>query len=193
MHEVHESADRRKNRADEVRKEFCHLDVDSEHVRALLVSADSVEVASELCPSEHKEKNHDHKKRNKNTRLHIGRNIFSDLVHRAHARNVYSCFYELYESLMLYVELSRVYDCRHSFCEEHSRKRDDERLDVEERHKESLHKSEAYSDNQRVDYRSRNCSAVFVQMNRAAHTDESRYSSNGNVDSAGNHYKAQRA
>ena len=55
MEEEEISADACTETAENVCQELCELNVDTEHVCALVVTADCVEITSELCPFEETE------------------------------------------------------------------------------------------------------------------------------------------
>ena len=149
VQEIHEAADACENAADEVREEFCVLDVDGQHIGAVAVAADRIDASAELRPAEHHEQNcHDHERHN-NADLHIGRNIRAELIDGAHAGHIDARFFQRLERRVFHVELRGVYNGRHALGKEHPRKRDDERLDFKIRDQEALHEAERRADAER--------------------------------------------
>ena len=88
MEEEKISADSCTETAENVSQELSKLYVDTEHVGTLIVAAYSIEVASELCPSEHAEQKDDHYECDYNTDFNVCRNEYAFFVYRTQERDL---------------------------------------------------------------------------------------------------------
>ena len=146
MEEVNKSADACKYSAEKVCTELCSLYVDAEHICALAVAADGIEVSSELCPFKKHKQNDNCDKRNYNAYLNISRYINALFVVSAHKRNYDTSGFESLEFFICNIELGCVYDGSHTLCKEHSHKSNYKGLYLKICDKISLNKSESKSD-----------------------------------------------
>ena len=84
------------------------------------------------------------------------------------------------------------YRCKSS-CKEHSRKGNDERLNVKIRNEKSLYKTERKTYAKCDKHRGDDVAAFKVEVDRACHAYKSDDSANGDVDAACYHYKRKSA
>ena len=85
MKEVNKAAYTCEHSAHQVSEELCALDIDTEHICALAVSADSVKTASELAPFEEHEQYRHYQQRDYHAYFYVRRNKYAMLVGGAYS------------------------------------------------------------------------------------------------------------
>ena len=130
MQEEEVSADTCAEAAEDVCEELCELDVDTEHVGALVVAADRIEITSELCPSEEAEKKDDDNECDDDADFNVSRHKDAFLVYRTHEGNRDLCSAQFDEGFVSDGNTVAAHYRGHAFREEQTRERYYERLEL---------------------------------------------------------------
>ena len=177
MEEEEISADACTETAENVCQELCELNVDAEHVCALVVAADCVEITSELCPFEKTEEKDNYCKCNDYAHFNISRNIYAFFVYGTEERNGDFGSAQFDEGFVSYGDSVAAYYGGHTFCKEQSCQCDYERLEFEVSYEKSLYDTEGKADSQGDAHRSEYVAGdqtviYFLEINGACHTYE---------------------
>ena len=176
-----------------MRQKFRSLYIDTQHHRALSITADRIKLTAEFGPFECKEKNSNNHQRNNNANLNISVDIISKFIDRTHAGYNNTSPFQSNKRFILYIERISIDNCRHTAGKEHTGQCNDKRLNLQIGDQKSLYKAKSKPDCERDYNRHEYISVMEVQIHRTAHTDKRGDTAYGNIDSLRDHNKAHAA